>query len=163
MLYANQVPSCPKYSHICLFFHRYVVWADHNNTAPKIMRADLTGENHQELFTTFHGLPLYVIIDYSENRVYWTDIHLFYTFIGSIGIDGSAYQGLGYLHPVFYPFDLAIFQSNFYWADQNLQGVSWFNFKSSSPTVNTRQNLSPYIVLGVTISDLSTQPMGMPL
>ena len=143
------------------FSYRYVVWADHNYTAPKIMRADLTGENHQQLHTTFHGLPLYVIIDHSESRVYWTDIHLFYTFIGSIGIDGSGYQGLGYLHPVYYPFGLAIFQSNFYWADQNFQGVSWFNFKSSSPTVYTRRNLSPYFVLGVTISDPSTQPMGM--
>ena len=125
------------------------------------MRADLSGENDQQLRTTFHGFPVYVIIDHSENRVYWTDIHFFYTFIGSIGIDGSGYQGLRYLHPVYYPFGLAIFQSNFYWADENLQGVSWFNFKSSSPTVYSLQNLSPYFVLGVTISDPSTQPMGM--
>ena len=161
ILYANQVPSYPKYSYIAYFSYRYVVWVDSDYSAPKIMRADLTGENHQQLYTTFHGLPLYAITNHSENRVYWTDIHLFYTFIASIGIDSSAYQGLGYLHPPFFPFGLAIFQSNLYWADQNFQGVSWFNFKSSSPTVYTRQNLSPYFLLGVTISDPSTQPNGM--
>lgn len=129
--------------------------------APKIMRADLTGDNHQVLYSRFHGLPLYVIINYSENRVYWTDIHFFYTFIGSIGLNGNAYKGVAYLHPVFYPFDLAIFKNNFYWADENLKGVSWFDFKISSPSVTTLRNLSPNFVLGVTISDPSTQPVGM--
>ena len=159
ILYSNQVPSCPAY--IAYFSHRYVVWADRDYWVPKIMRADLTGENHQELFAVFYSFPLYVIIDHSENRVYWTDYDYYSHLIESIGIDGSAHQLLTYLSPVYNPFDLAIFQSNFYWADENLQGVSWLNFKSSSPTVNTLQNLSPYFLVGVTISDPSTQPNGM--
>lgn len=137
-----------------------MVWVEHDYATRKIMRADLTGENPLELQKLFHGLPLYVIINHSDSRVYWTDIHRSFTFIGSIGINGNHFRREKYLHPTYFPFDLAISQNIFYWADQNLHGVSWFNQSSSSSVVN-RQNLSPLDLIGVAISDSSTQPIGI--
>lgn len=139
----------------------YMVWVEHDYATRKIMRADLTGENPLELQKLFHGLPFYVIINHSDNRVYWTDIRLSFTFIGSIGINGKGFKAEKYVHPGYFPFDLAISQNTFYWADQNLHGVSWFNLQSSSSRVVNRQNLSPYDLIGVTISDSSTQPIAI--
>lgn len=138
-----------------------MVWVDHDYAAPKIMRADLTGENHRVLYKKFRGLPFYVIIDHNENRVYWTDIRISNTFIGSIGLDGNAFKKVKVINPVYFPFDLAIFKTRFYWADENLKGVAWFDFKKSSSSVTTLQGLSPHFLLGVVISDPSLQPMGM--
>ncbi|KAJ7377398.1 Exosome complex protein [Desmophyllum pertusum] len=123
------------------------------------MRADLTGENHRVLYKKFRGLPFYVIIDHNENRVYWTDIRISNTFIGSIGLDGNAFKKVKVINPVYFPFDLAIFKTRFYWADENLKGVAWFDFKKSSSSVTTLQGLSPHFLLGVVISDPSLQPM----
>ena len=147
--------------YISLLSCRYMVWSDHDYVAPRIMRADLTGENPRVLFRLFHGLPFYVVINYSENRVYWTDIHFLYTFIGSVGLDGNSFQRVRYIAPVYFPFDLAILRNTLYWADENLQGVSWFDFKKTSTSVSSLRGLSPHYLLGVVISHPSTQPMGM--
>ena len=138
-----------------------MVWVDHDYAARKIMRADLTGENHLVLHKRFYGLPFYVIINYSEDRVYWTDIHFSFTFIGSIGINGNVFRRVKFLHPAYFPFNLAIYKHHFYWAEANLKGVAWFDFKVSSSSVTTLRNLSPHYLLGVAISDISTQPIGM--
>lgn len=139
-----------------------MVWSDHDYADPKIMRADLTGENQRVLVNLFYGSPLYVIIDYSENRVYWTDIHYAFTSIGSVDLNGQNIRfSIKYLPYVYFPFDLAIFQNSLFWADQNIQGIGWFPFKDTSTTrVTTRRGLSPHDLFGVVVSDPSRQPMG---
>lgn len=138
----------------------YMVWCDYDYTNRKILRADLTGENQRVLVDSFYGVPFYVIIDYSENRVYWVDIHFAFTFIGSVDLNGQNLRAVKFLHQVYFPFDLAIFQNNLYWADANMRGLAWFPFKNSPVTTLTvRRRLSQYTLLGVAASDLSRQPM----
>ena len=138
-----------------------MVWCDYDYTNRKILRADLTGENQRVLVDSFYGVPFYVIIDYSENRVYWVDIHFAFTFIGSVDLNGQNLRAVKFLHQVYFPFDLAIFQNNLYWADANMRGLAWFPFKNSPVTsLTVRGRLSQYTLLGVAASDLSRQPMG---
>ena len=141
-------------------FVRYLVWSDYDYSQPQIMRADLTGENQRALFTLFHGVPLYLTIDYAENRVYWADIFYTYTFIGSVSIDGGQFGALRYLSQAFFPFHLAIFQNDLYWADVNRQGIAWFDFKDSNSRVITRDDLTEYSLVGIATYDPFRQQTG---
>ena len=141
-------------------FVRYLVWSDYDYSQPKIIRADLTGENQRDLFTLFHGVPLYLTIDYAENRVYWADIFYTNTFIGSVSLDGTHFGPIGYLPQSFFPFHLAIFQNDLYWADVNRQGIAWFDFKDSNSRVITRDDLTEYSLVGLATYDPLRQQTG---
>lgn len=147
-----------------LIFFRYMVWADYDYAQRKIMRADLTGENQIVLVNSYSlfGLPLHVVIDHSTSRVYWTDIHYAFAYIVSVKLNGRNFAYEKFLSIRYFPYDLTIFQNNLYWADVNLNGIAWFPFKDSSvKRVQTVDDLSPHSVVGVVVSDLTRQPLGM--
>ena len=141
-----------------------MVWCDYDYAEPKIMRADLTGENQRVLVgsRSFFGVPLYLIIDYSESRVYWTDLHYAFTLVSSVGLNGQNFRRLvKILHHSYFPFDLAIFQNQLLWVDENKDGIAWFPFKNSGVnSVTVVNGLSPHNLEGVVVSDPSRQPTG---
>ena len=141
-----------------------MVWSDHDYAEPKIMRADLTGENQRVLVRSrlFYGVPLYLIIDYSERRVYWTDVHYAFTLVRSVDLNGQNFRIIKYLPQRYFPFDLAIFQNHLYWADENMNGIAWFHFKDSEVnSVTVVDGLSPHDLEGIVVSDPSRQPTGI--
>ena len=140
-----------------------MVWSDYDYAEPKIMRADLTGDNQRVLVRSrlFFGVPLYLIIDYSESRVYWTDLHYAFTLVRSVDLNGQNFRRVKYLHHSYFPYDLAIFQNQLYWVDESMDGIAWFPFKNSGVnSVTVVDGLSPHNLEGVVVSDPSRQPTG---
>uniref|UniRef100_A0A3B5RFE5 EGF-like domain-containing protein n=1 Tax=Xiphophorus maculatus TaxID=8083 RepID=A0A3B5RFE5_XIPMA len=98
---------------------RYVYWTDWGNKA-FIGRVGMDGTNKAAIITTKIEWPNGITIDYTNDKLYWSDAHLNY--IEYSDLDGQ------HRHTVYdgnlpHPFALTVFEDTVYWTDWNTRTV----------------------------------------
>ena len=98
-------------------------WTDWGEE-PKIERAEMDASNRQSIIQQGIYWPNGLTIDYSAQKIYWTDAKLYY-------IDKANYDGSG-REKVFkspaqctlgHPFDLTLYENKIYWTDWKTRGI----------------------------------------
>ncbi|XP_059822369.1 low-density lipoprotein receptor-related protein 2a isoform X1 [Hypanus sabinus] len=101
----------------------YVFWTDWGYEA-YIGRMGMDGRNFSAIITSKLEWPNGLTIDYTNDKLYWTDAHLDY--IEFSNLDGS------FRHTVFqgilsHPFAISLFEDTIYWTDWNTKSVEKAN------------------------------------
>ncbi|XP_055493679.1 LOW QUALITY PROTEIN: low-density lipoprotein receptor-related protein 2a [Leucoraja erinacea] len=101
----------------------YVFWSDWGDQA-YIGRMGMDGRNASAIITSKLEWPNGITIDYTNDKLYWTDAHLNY--IEFANLDGS------HRHTVFdgtlsHPFAISLFEDTIYWTDWNTKSVEKAN------------------------------------
>ncbi|XP_072435638.1 low-density lipoprotein receptor-related protein 2a isoform X2 [Chiloscyllium punctatum] len=101
----------------------YIFWTDWGYQA-YIGRMGMDGKNKSAIVTTKLEWPNGLTIDYTNDKLYWTDAHLNY--IEFSNLDGN------HRHTVFdgtlsHPFAISLFEDTIYWTDWNTKSVEKAN------------------------------------
>ena len=104
-------------------FSRYMFWTDWGEE-PKIERAEMDSSNRRVIIRKNIHWPNGLTIDYSAQKIYWTDAHLHY-------IDKANYDGTN-RESIFrssrqcllgHPFALTLYENKIYWTDWKTRGI----------------------------------------
>ncbi|CAH1280545.1 unnamed protein product [Diabrotica balteata] len=103
--------------------HGYMFWTDWSAENPSVNRANLDGSSYMTLFGRDKvEWPNGITIDYFANRLYWVDARLDY--IGSSDLHGDGFvKVISNSDVVSHPFAIAVFKSNMYWDDWQLNSI----------------------------------------
>jgi len=100
-------------------------WTDWGEQ-PKIERAEMDGSNRGIIITQNIHSPNGLTIDYSNEKIYWTDAKLFY--IAKANYDGSNRRRI-FSTPMpsqcvlGHPFAMTLFENKIYWTDGKTRGI----------------------------------------
>uniref|UniRef100_A0A3Q4H6C5 Low-density lipoprotein receptor-related protein 2 n=1 Tax=Neolamprologus brichardi TaxID=32507 RepID=A0A3Q4H6C5_NEOBR len=97
----------------------FVYWTDWGNKA-FIGRVGMDGTNKSAIITTKIEWPNGITIDYTNDRLYWSDAHLNY--IEHSDLDGQ-HRHTVYDGDLPHPFALTVFEDTVYWTDWNTRTV----------------------------------------
>ncbi|XP_073701234.1 low-density lipoprotein receptor-related protein 2a [Garra rufa] len=114
----------------------YVYWTDWGDKA-FIGRVGMDGNNKSAIITTKIEWPNGLTIDYTNDKLYWSDAHLNY--IEFSDLDGNhrhtVYDGI-----LSHPFAITVFEETVYWTDWNTRTVekgNKYNGSGREALVNT--------------------------
>ena len=102
-------------------------WTDWGEE-PKIERAEMDSSNRRVITRKNIQLPFGLTIDYSAQKIYWTDVHLFY--IDKANYDGSNRESIfrSPRHCVLgHPFALTLYENKIYWTDLKTRAIHFTN------------------------------------
>ena len=117
-----------------LLYSRFIFWTDWGEQ-PKIERAEMDGSNRGIIIRQDIHWPNGLTIDYSNEKIYWTDAKLFY--IEKANYDGSNRQRI-FRTPMprqcvlGHPFALTLYENKIYWTDWKTRGIHSMNKTSST-------------------------------
>lgn len=98
-----------------LFLNRYIFWSDLGIT-PQIERAFMDGGDRRVIASTEIVYPVGITIDYSEQRIYWSDVDLHQ--IEYCDYDGSnRFSVETEASGLLYPFALTVANNLLFWTD----------------------------------------------
>ncbi|TKS67243.1 Low-density lipoprotein receptor-related protein 2 [Collichthys lucidus] len=97
----------------------FVYWTDWGNKA-FIGRVGMDGKNKVAIITTKIEWPNGITIDYTNDKLYWSDAHLSY--IEYSNLDGQ-HRHTVYDGSLPHPFALTVFEDTVYWTDWNTRSV----------------------------------------
>ncbi|XP_035811393.2 low-density lipoprotein receptor-related protein 2a isoform X1 [Amphiprion ocellaris] len=97
----------------------YVYWTDWGDKA-FIGRVGMDGTNKAAIITTKIEWPNGITIDYTNDKLYWSDAHLNY--IEYSDLDGQ-HRHTVYDGDLPHPFALTVFEDTVYWTDWNMRTV----------------------------------------
>ena len=126
-------------------FFRYLFWTDWGEE-PKLERSEMDGSNRRVIIRRNIHWPNGLTIDYSAQKIYWTDASLFY--IDKANYDGSDRQSILRSAPnqcsLEHPFALALYADKLYWTDWKKRGILSTNKKNGlrCPVIK-KSNTSP--------------------
>ena len=109
-------------------------WTDWGEQ-PKIERAEMDGSNRGIIIRQDIHWPNGLTIDYSAEKIYWTDAKLFY--IAKANYDGSNRQKI-FRTPMpsqcvlGHPFALTLYENKIYWTDWKTRGIHSTNKNSGT-------------------------------
>ena len=113
---------------VCFYFFRYLFWTDWGEE-PKLERSEMDGSNRRVIIRRNIHWPNGLTIDYSAQKIYWTDASLFY--IDKANYDGSDRQSILRSAPIQcsleHPFALALYADKLYWTDWKKRGILSMN------------------------------------
>ncbi|XP_043269103.1 low-density lipoprotein receptor-related protein 4 isoform X2 [Venturia canescens] len=101
----------------------YVFWTDWGSN-PKIERADMDGSDRTAIVTTSITWPNGLTIDYTTDRIFWTDAKP--AFIESANLDGTGRKKI-LSKGLYHPFAITVFEDLIYWTDWHFKSVSSAN------------------------------------
>ena len=108
-------------------------WTDWGEE-PKIERAEMDGSNRSVVVRQNIHWPNGLTIDYSAEKIYWTDAKLFY--IAKANFDGSSREKIFktpsqcILANQAHPFALTLYENKIYWTDWTSRGIHATNNNS---------------------------------
>ena len=108
-------------------------WTDWGKE-PKIERAEMDGSNRSVIVRQNIRRPNGLTIDYSAEKIYWTDAKLFY--IAKANFDGSNRERIFktpsqcILANQAHPFALTLYENKIYWTDWTSRGIHTANKNS---------------------------------
>ena len=102
-------------------------WTDWGEQ-PKIERAEMDSSNRRVIIRKNIHWPNGLTIDYSAQKIYWTDANLFY--IDKANYDGSNRESI-FRSPrqciLGHPFALTLYENKIYWTDWKTRGIHLTN------------------------------------
>ena len=107
-------------------------WTDWGET-PKIERAEMDGTNRRIIVRQNIQWPNGLTIDYSAEKIYWTDAKLLY--IAKANYDGSSRERIFKSPsqcPLSHPFALTLYENKIYWTDLITTGIHSTNKTNGS-------------------------------
>ena len=116
------------------YLFRFMFWTDWGEQ-PKIERAEMDGSNRGIIIRQDIHWPNGLTIDYSAEKIYWTDAKLFY--IAKANYDGSGRQKI-FRTPMpsqcvlGHPFALTLYENKIYWTDWKTRGIHSTNKNSGT-------------------------------
>ena len=132
-------------------------WAD-MGSKPKIEKAGLDGSNRALVVATNLGWPHMVAIDYTDNRLFWTDSKLGQ--ISSCGLNGEDVRTLPVpVQLVNRPFGVSILDDMMFWGDWSNHRVYGANKNDGRPVTQLTSYLR-LIPMGLRTYHKSRQPIG---
>ena len=130
-------------------------------SSPKIERATLAGTQRTvlvDLRNVTQYWPNAVIVDYTEDRIYWIDAWI--DAIESCDLYGKHRRKLtNRIHPSFnmFPFDFTVYDDILYWSDWNTDSIERLNLTTAA-YLGGLGILTSDRVFGVALLDDSRQP-----
>ena len=106
-----------------LLYSRFMFWTDWSEQA-KIERAEMDGSNRGIIIRQDIRWPNGLTIDYSAEKIYWTDAKLFY--IAKANYDGSNCEKIVRTPSqcvLGFPFALTLYENKIYWTDWKTRGI----------------------------------------
>ena len=104
-------------------FLRYLFWTDWGDK-PKIERSEMDGSNRRVIIRRNIHWPNGLTIDYSAQKIYWTDANLFC--IDKANYDGTNRESV-FRSPrqclLGHPFALTLYENKIYWTDWKIKGI----------------------------------------
>ena len=140
---------------------KWIYWTDWGNYgAPRIERAGLDGSKRTLLVDDNLVWPIDIVIDFAENRLYWTDQDLHTS--SSCDLDGQNVREV--VNPnmgeeVTYFASLAVFDNNLYWSDWMAFKVFQADKRNATSYRALTSRLS-YNLAGLTVYHERHQPKG---
>ena len=105
-------------------------WTDWGEE-PIIERAEMDSSSRRVIIRTNIHWPNGLTIDYSAQKIYWTDANLYY--IAKANYDGTNRESIYSSSRqciLRHPFALTLYENKIYWTDLKTRGIHWTNKKS---------------------------------
>jgi len=140
-------------------------WSDCNQKEPKIERSSMDGDpgTRRIIVSNRIGCPAGMSIDYTENRLYWSDVDKGQ--ITSAAFDGESRRDVACKQPMpqlattfhFKPFSLALDSSTIYWSDLADQSRDIYSCDRNTSQVLAANVHQPYGISLVMGDDPATR------